>query len=165
MSACLWVDIDAYLIAAVTTDMGDGGLYGTLEIATVKTGDTTAVNPDHYTLPLVVVDGYRMETGDNYPHADGDIHADGIRYPYVLAAYVTADSDSQAKANGQELLRRLREMMRDRYALGGLSSTDGERVDETWIGRGAVAVRGKAGTNTGRYMAIAGLELEVITHI
>ena len=165
MSACLWAEIDAYLIDAVTTDMGTGGLYGTLEIATVKTGEAAAVNPDHYTLPLVVIDGYEMDPGDNYPHADGLIHLDGIRYPYLLLAYTTATSDTQAKADGQELLRRFRELLRSHYALGGLTASDGEKVDETWIGKGGVAVRGRAGTNTGKYMAIAGLELEVLAKI
>jgi len=164
MSACLWADIDAYLIAAVTADMGTG-TYGTLEIATVKTGEAAAVNPDHYTLPLVIIDGYEMDPGDNYPHADGLIHLDNIRYPYLLIAYATASTAAQAKADGQELLRRLRELLRSRYALGGLTATDGETVSQTEIGRGGVAVRGKGGTNTGQYMAIAGLELEVIAHL
>lgn len=166
MSACLWADIDAYLLAAVTTDMGAAStLYSTLKIATVKTGEAAAVNPDHYTLPLVVIDGYEMDPGDNYPHADGAIHLDAIRYPYLLAAYTTATTATQAKADGQELLRRFRELLRSRYALGGLTATDGETVTETEIGNGGVAVRGIGGTNTGKYLAIAGLELEVLTSI
>jgi len=56
-------------------------------------------------------------------------------------------------------------MIRSRYALGGLTATDGETVIQCDITGGGVQVRGQTGSNRGAYLAAALLEMEVITHL
>lgn len=164
MSACLWADIDAYLIAAVTADMGAASAYATLKIAGVEVGEI--VNPEQKTLPFVLIRGYEASEGDDYAHGDGVIHLDNMRYPYEIFAFAVSATAAQAKIDAQELRRRLREMMRSRHALDGIApASDGETVIQTNMTGGGVQVRGMAGSNRGAYLAAALLELEVITQI
>lgn len=157
MGACLWADIDAALVAAIQADMGlalpppqmlDGVDLG---IRTVLVGET--INPNHVTLPMVLIRGYDAEYAEDGPHADGAIHVDEIVYPYELIALAfvskatTEEADrttvARAKAASQELLRRMRETLRSRPALGGITASDGETVQDLHItGRHRIQVRG-----------------------
>lgn len=161
MSDCLWVDIDDYIESAISTDMG-AATYGTLEIATILVGET--VDPRNHTLPLALIRSYGAEYGEPHPQADENLHFDGITYPYELIVVGSSATAAQAKADAQEWLRRLREMIRSRIAFGGLQADDGEIVRFVEIARGAVQVRGRTG-GAGEYQAEALLEIEVITQI
>jgi hypothetical protein len=128
VSATLWNDIDAYLAAAVIADMGtDSPLYDGLWVEQVVTG--AAWEPQHWRQPAVAINGEqaRLEGG---PHGDGVVHLE-ITYPYALVGVCKAATIAQARKDAKELGRRLRELIRSRYALGGLVASDGERVQRT----------------------------------
>lgn len=173
MSACLWNDIDAALIAAITADMTEAGDYEDLIIETVLLGET--VNPDQHELPLVLIRSMEAQYSEDGPHGDGEIHIDTITYAYDLIAIArvepaenetVAETTGRAKAAATELLRRLREVVRSRVALGITApATDGERLDYVRFGGGAlVQVQGYGGVNGG-YIASAMLPIEVIASI
>ena len=144
-----------------------------LAIRTVLVGET--VNPDQHTLPLVLIRGMDAQYGEDGPHGDGEIHIDTIVYPYDLVAIAriepgadesVAVTTRKAKAAATELLRRLREVVRSRPALGiTAAATDGERLDYVRFGQGAmVSVTGYGGVNGG-YLVQAMLPIEVIGSI
>lgn len=167
MSVCLWADIDDYLKTAITADMGPG-TYGSLEIATVLVGET--LTPEHHTKPIALIRGMEAEIadGESGPHSGGEIHFDRIIYPYELIFIAEAGTDAAAKAAGQELWRRGREMLRSRYALGGLASTDGEHVISATPTGGKLEIRGRPGAHrdsTDKYLAAAVIYLDVLARI
>lgn len=175
MSDCLWNDIDAALVAAVTADMTDAGDYADdgLLVETVLLGET--VNPDDHTLPLVLIRGMDAQYSEDGPHGDGEIHIDTITYAYDLIAIARIEPATdetvtavtgRAKAATTELLRRLREVVRSRVALDITApATDGETLDYVRFGGGAlVQVYGYGGVNGG-YIASALLPIEVIASI
>lgn len=173
MSACLWNDIDAALVAAVTADMTPAGDYEDHIVQTVLVGDT--VNPDHHELPLVLIRGAEAQYGENIIRGDA-VYLDGIVYSYDLIAITRTEPDNddtvtavtlRAKAAGNELLRRLRECVRNRPALGiSAPATDGETIDHVRFagGRGGttglVQVIGFGGVNGG-YEVTVQLSIEV----
>lgn len=188
MSACLWNDIDAALVAAITADLTSAGDYQDLLIQSVIVGET--INPNHADLPMVLLRGYEAEYSEAGPHMDGEIHIDEIVYPYELIALAFVATNvapaaqpeyperafvAIAKQTGAELLRRLRECIRSRPALGGLSATDGEHIiDARIVGRQRVQVRGhtaQIATDDGTqqpvagYLAAAALSLEIRSSI
>ena len=118
----------------------EGLRYGTIE------------TPEKYFLRWVEEGG---------PHSDGVIHLDN-RYPYTLAALCDHADFETSRANCQELGRRLRELLRSRYAFGGLASTDGETVQSTEIGQMALESFGEIG---GEYVHGALLNLTANTQI
>lgn len=161
MSANLCNDIDAYLAAAIAADMG-AGTYGSDEITTVLMGET--FNPDQHTLPAALIRGQDVEHLEQYPQQDQSIHLDRILYQYEIVTVGEAATEAAAWGMASELRRRAREMFRARFALGGLTSSDGETVILVRIGRGTRQVRGRAGTNRAsatRYLAIAQLAVEI----
>lgn len=175
MSACLWNDIDAALVAAITADMTDAGDYADdgLLVETVLLGET--VDPDEHTLPLVLIRGMDAQYSEDGPHGDGEIHIDTITYAYDLIAIAriepavdetVTDVTARAKAAATELLRRLREVVRSRVALGITApATDGETLDYVRFGGEAlVSVVGYGGVNGG-YIVSALLPIEAIASI
>ena len=175
MSACLWNDIDTALASVITADMTDAGDYADdgLLIETILFGEV--VDPDEHTLPLVLIRGMDAQYSEDGPHGDGEIHIDTITYAYDLVAIariepavdetVTAVT-ARAKAAATELLRRLREVVRSRVALGITArATDGETLDYVRFGGNAlVQVQGYGGVNGG-YIASALLPIEAIASI
>jgi len=158
MSASLWADMDAYLEAAVLADMGTAGLYATLPIAQIVIGPLGDI--DQLTLPAVIIQSFDVEH-EGGPHGDGAIHLD-CRYPYTLAVLCANADFETSRANCQELGRRLRELLRTRYAFGGLAATDGETVQSTEIGTTSLDSFGEI---AGEYVHGALLNLTVNTHI
>jgi hypothetical protein len=145
-TACLWADLDTYLISAVTTDMGASSGYTTLQVGQVILG--TEIDEQHATLPAVMVVGERAQiTYDEFG-------AYNTAYPYLLVAVhgervsdmSSASSHTTAyttlKANLQELARRLRLMVDGRGVFGGLAATDGERVWDVTLGDVAITLWG-----------------------
>ena len=175
MSACLWNDIDAALVSAVTADMTDAGDYADdgLLVETVLLGET--VDPDEHTLPLVLIRGMEAQYSEDGPHGDGEIHIDTITYAYDLVAVArieptndetVAETIGRAKAAATELLRRLREVVRSRVTLGITApATDGETLDYVRFGGEAlISVVGYGGVNGG-YVVQAMLPIEAIASI
>lgn len=166
MSACLWADIDTYLVAAVIADMGVDSSYSTLKIptASVLVGET--FDPDHVTLPFVLIRGMDSDlTGEFEGVDDSALRMFGLVYAYEFVAISSAATVAQAKADAQELYRRLRELLRTRYAFGGLQASDGEIVVQVRPTGGRVGVYGRSGTNAGTYLAGAELRFDVLTEI
>jgi len=150
--------MDAYLKAAVLADMGATGLYGTLAVQQVIVGPLGDI--DQLTLPAVIIQSFSAEH-EGGPHSDGVIHLD-TRYPYTLAVLCSNAGFETSRSYGQELGRRLRELLRSRYAFGGLTATDGETVQSTEIGPMELECFGEIG---GQYVHGALLTLTVNTHI
>jgi hypothetical protein len=166
MSVCLWADIDTYLKAAVVTDMGVAGLYATLEVPTASVLVGEAFDPDHVTLPFVLIRGTDADlTGEFEGVDDSELRLFGLIYAYEFVALSESSSEAQAKADGQELFRRLLTLLRTRYALGGLQASDGEIVVQIQLTGGRVGVYGRSGTNAGKYLAGAELRFNVLTEI
>lgn len=153
-----------------------------LGIRQILVGET--INPSHVDLPMVLIRGYDVEYAEAGPHADGEIHIDEILYPYdlIALAFVSPASGSEtdrttvarAKAAGQELLRRMRETIRSRPALGGITADDGETVQDVRItGRQRIQVRGHtaqivqndAEQPVAGYLAAASLSVEIRSSI
>lgn len=145
-TACLWADLDAYLMDAVTTDLGMGSVYTTLKIGQVILG--SEIDEKHATLPAVLVVGERATI------TYGDFGALKSAYPYLLVAVhgvqVANLSDPAShttaytalKTNLQELARRLRLMVDSRGVFGRLTSTDGETVYDVNLGQVALTLWG-----------------------
>ena len=131
MSAILWTDIDNYLLTNILADMGSGGSYGTLLVNEVLLSDS--FKPSDYNPPTIVIFSNTVKPTMQGPHGDGEVHIFS-EYRYLLAG---VDDDQTtyavAKANAQTLVHRLRQVILNRYALGGLASTMVETVYETQI--------------------------------
>jgi len=131
MSAVLWTDIDNYLLTYILADMGVSSSYSTLKINEVFLSDS--FTPTDYNPPSVVIFSNSVRPINQGPHGDGEVHIYS-EYRYFLAC-VDAERTTYAtaKANAQALTQRLREVIRTRYALGGLASTLVETVYETQV--------------------------------
>lgn len=165
MSACLWNDIDAYLVEALTSDMGQESDYDTLQLHANGIVVGEQFDPDHVEFPFVMVRG--LETGFEVegPHGDGDVHYDDISYPYQFVFATLGETVASAKADTQELVRRGREVLRSRPGLNGITADDGEtvvRVDVTGV---RIELRGVVGSNQGMYIGFGVVEFDVITEI
>lgn len=158
MSGCLWADIDAYLVAAVTADMGSGSAVTTHKIMDVVVGDELDFDAADLHLPAVLITSVDADT-DAGPHGDGTVHADNT-YRYVIGAVASLTTASNAKIAAQELGRRLRAMLASRHRLGGLTSTDGETVSRTTINRTELQVRGPV---KNRYLGLTAVDFTVET--
>ena len=140
MTDVLWADMDNYLIANIDADMGLGSSYTTLQVNEVVLSDT--FKPAEYNPPSVIIFSNDVRPIEQGPHGDGTIHI-WSEYPYFIATVDAPQTDyATAKANAQELVQRLREVVRSRYALGGLTSTVGEFVYETQVSDMRVEVLG-----------------------
>lgn len=139
MSACLWADIDAYLVTAVTTDVGAASAYTTQKVGDVIVG--TMIDEQHTTLPLPAV----LIVGEQAQHGpEGDTLGGSAVwiYPYMLVAVTGNAAYATLKANLQELGRRLRILATTRAAFGRLTATDGEYVWNTELGAQALQLWG-----------------------
>lgn len=169
MSASLWADIDAYLAAAVLADMGATGLYATPAALHIPEGSILVGDrwdPGHMTMPFVLIRGTEANLAGEFEGVDDTaVRIYGMVYPYELIATTTESTVELAKAAAQELFRRLREVLRTRYAFGGLHSTDGEIVVQVLMRAGGAGVLGRSGTNQGKYLAGAVVEFDVLTQI
>ena len=127
MSTCLWADIDAYLVAAITTDLGlSSALYTTLRVAEIIIGPQ--IDEQHATLPAILIVGQRCL------HSVDQIQALTMEYPYLLAAVYSHAVYTTLKANLQELARRLRMSVWNRGVFGALTASDGEWVWDVILG-------------------------------
>jgi hypothetical protein len=162
MTDCLWTDIDAYLSAAITSDMGVGSSYTSQKIATVVVGDELDFDAPTTTYPVALVTGVECTSEDD-THSGGP-NANRHTYPYILSAVAQTTTLALAKATAQELGRRLRVMLNStaRHALGGLTATDGEHVTQVMVGRTEVVTRGPA---KGKYVGIVGVECTLLTEV
>jgi hypothetical protein len=158
-TACLWNDIDSYLISALTTDMGAASAYSTLKLA------STPLLADQFEPAKVTFPGVIIVTGEAEhspgPHGDAVVHLD-IRYPYWIVPICSSSTFALAKADAKTLAGRVRDVLRSRYALGGLAATGGEVVTQTEIGATHIEVRGP---NAGAYLGVAIVEFDVFAEI
>lgn len=174
MSDCLFADLDVYWKTAATTDMGLASAYTTLRLPTVIiVGDLAQINEQKATLPLLAV-GCLEPQYTSGEHAGGSMVVD-TTYQYRFTAITSVDVPGtpptqaqletaflQAKVDAQELLRRMRAMVRGRFACGELAAADGERVYRTRLKSGLVNVFLLAG---GKYYAMAQLDVDVLSKI
>jgi len=173
MSASLWNDIDDKLAALVLSDMGTGSAYATFKIATIQVVDQWETDLrssplGDITLPAVFIVGRMWEPANRYgdapqgPHGDGTVHVD-VKYPYDLIAATDPQTTYAAALDGaKELSRRFRELIRDNYALGGISSTDTEHIIDVIMARGVIEVRGHEG---GKYIGGTLLPIDIYTEV
>ena len=159
----LWADIDDYLRTELTNELGSGGSYNTQVVKQVIIDDimdfTGATKADNY--PLVIV---RSSTASQAPgpHGGGSAKVENT-YDYQLVAVLKATGQAQCKRDVQEMRRRLREFLRTRLALGGLTSTDdGERVQKVTWGRSLLEVWANE-KQPGTFFGVTALEFKVIT--
>jgi len=159
----LWADIDDYLRTELTNELGSGGSYNTQVVKQVIIDDimdfTGATKADNY--PLVIV---RSSTATQAPgpHGGGSAKVENT-YDYQLVAVLKATGQAQCKRDVQEMRRRLREFLRTRLALGGLTSTDdGERVQKVTWGRSLLEVWANE-KQPGTFFGVTALEFKVIT--
>lgn len=159
----LWADIDDYLRTELTNELGSGGSYNTQVVKQVIIDDimdfTGATKADNY--PLVIV---RSSTATQAPgpHGGGSAKVENT-YDYQLVAVLKAIGQAQCKRDVQEMRRRLREFLRTRLALGGLTSTDdGERVQKVTWGRSLLEVWANE-KQPGTFFGVTALEFKVIT--
>lgn len=131
----LWADIDTYLATELLAEMGAGGLYTTLITKQVLVDDL--MGPDEAeklsSYPVVFVRSREVKekTGQ---HGNGRVNIENT-YKYVVIAVAISNGQRQAKQDAQELRRRLREFLRTRLSLGGLTSGDNEYVQKVvWGG-------------------------------
>lgn len=159
----LWADIDDYLRTELTNELGSGGSYNTQVVKQVIVDDimdfTGATKLDNY--PVVLV---RSSTASQAPgpHGGGSAKVENT-YDYQLVAVLKATGQAQCKRDVQEMRRRLREFLRTRLALGGLTSTDdGERVQKVTWGRSLLEVWANE-KQPGTFFGVTALEFKVIT--
>ena len=159
----LWADIDDYLRTELIAELGSGGTYTTQIVKQVIVDDimdfTGATKLDNY--PVVLV---RSSTASQAPgpHGGGSARVENT-YDYQLVGVLKATGQAQCKRDVQEMRRRLREFLRTRLALGGLTSTDdGERVQKVTWGRSLLEVWANE-KQPGTFFGVTALELKVIT--
>lgn len=158
----IWSAVDNRLVALIQDNLGPGGSYPDLQVQQVLLGD--AFRPEHLTYPAVLVVGDRLEPGDVYPHGDGVVHADDLRFAYRIIATTTDADYAQARADVQELGLRLFDLFRDRFALDGVA--DGPyRVREVHVRGLEVFVQSATGGVNGRYLGAAVLELDIMAEV
>ena len=144
MSDVLWTDIDNYLLTNILADMGSAGSYATLIVNEVLL--SSEFKEDTYNPPTVIIFSNRAKPIAQGPHGDGSVHI-WTDYPYLLMGVDDRQTSyATAKANAQELMQRLREVVRSRFALGGLSSGISETVYDTTIQELRTEVLGSSST-------------------
>lgn len=155
MSANFWNDIDTTLRTTVNNEMGAGSVYTNQKLRTVQVVDQwdaqlveSAVGD--LRLPACFIIGRSWEPGNNIgfePQGPGWGKITlNIAYSYdLVVATDLASTYTQALQNVKELIRRLREMCRANWTLGGLTSTDGEVIIELHLGQAEVDVQGYEG--------------------
>lgn len=151
MSACLWDDIDECLRAAALADMGSAGSYTTLVVAAANIHVGEYWDVDHWQMPALAIIGLNAGQPVMGPHGDGVAHIEQA-YPYTLVGLATADTLALALSYAKELRRRWRELLRTRYALDGLTATDGETVIKSTLNESYVEV---LGPHQGKYLGAA----------
>jgi hypothetical protein len=173
MTINLWNDIDTVLSTIITADMGEDGDYESLPLVTVQVTHEWQDNYSHspvgqIALPCCFIVGREWEPSNRLgdepqgPHRDGVIHMD-IAYPYeliVIGPEVT--TYSQALQDSKELVRRLREVIRDNNALGGLVADDGEALIDVVVGNATVVVQGSRG---GKYISGGYLPITIYSEV
>jgi len=132
MAESLWDGIDAYLVSALTADLGAAAGHASLAVQTVV--NTAEWEPRSWTFPVAIVNGETVSIAET-THFDGNLHGD-LTYQYVLAAVVSTTSYASARAGAKVLGKRLMDSMLGRVALGGLADDGGtERVQDTRLVR------------------------------
>lgn len=168
MSEDLWRDIDDKLAALVLAEMGPGNPSGYADLLIPGASSIVVghqIDPDHLVLPGCLIVGDQVIYDDVYPHGDGAVHLGRIIYRYSLNAFTKNSDYNTARQNAKVLLRRLRKILRDHYALDGLTASNGEFVVETYPTQGRASVYGKGGVNRGEYLAVAILDMEIIAEV
>jgi hypothetical protein len=159
MSDCLWNDIDTYLMAALTADMGASSAYAVHKLAQVAAGESWDHNQVSY--PFAFVRGMRRDPATEYWHeGDEALHYDSV-YPYLIIFACVGDNLATVRQTVKELERRGRLAIAARPELGELAATDGEIVTRVEIGRSQVELGGINGHDLGQYIGLAGFELTV----
>lgn len=160
MSESLWNDIDGYLLDALEEDLGEDSGYGTLPVAAFY--NTHQWTPERWTLPAVAFNGNEATSRygtqhDEYPHEEPT-------YEYAVASIVKESAEATARTNAKILCARIRESLRVRFGLDGLSqSTLGEAIVETRVPQWAVYVFPVE--NTKFWYGVARVALEIVTEL
>lgn len=159
----LWADIDTYLATELLAELGSGGSYTSQVVRQVILDDimdfTGATKLDNYPVVLVRSSTATQAPG---PHGGGSAKVENT-YDYQIVGVLKASGQAQCKRDVQEMRRRLREFLRTRLALGGLTSTDdGERVQKVTWGRSLLEVWANE-KQPGTFFGVTALEFKVIT--
>jgi hypothetical protein len=118
---------------------------------------------EEYNPPSVVIFSNDVRPIEIGPHGDGNYNVNS-EYPYFIAAIdAPRTTYATAKANTQELVQRLREVVRARFALGGTTSTIGEFVIDTEVQDMRVEVLG--GEIGGEFQGVGVMSFMVRTEI
>lgn len=158
----LWADIDTYVEAQLLAELGAGGLYTDLLIKSVYVDemmnyDDVSKLPD---LPAVLVRSYHAVQAPG-AHGGGRVNVENT-YDYIVVAATMTTGVRQAKRDVQELRRRLREFLRTRLSLGGLTADDGETVQRTLWGASRLEVW-KSDAVPGTFLGITGIDFKVLS--
>jgi hypothetical protein len=154
---CLWNDIDSYLVARVTADLGMASAYTTLQVQEVHVDDTLEPE-EHWDLPAVVISSFMCEPGRSF---GGDTDDSAVNcYRCGITAVLSADSYDQARHDTKELIRRIAKLGRSLGALGRLASTDGETVFDSGVAMQQARIYPAQGSETVWYgAAIVGVDI------
>lgn len=159
----LWADIDEYLRTELVAELGSGGSYTTQVVKQVLIDDLLgfdgATKLDNYPVVLVRSSTATQQPG---PHGNGVVHVENS-YDYQLVAVLKATGQAQCKRDTQEMRRRLREFLRTRLALSGLTSEDdGERVQKVTWGRSSLEVWANE-KQPGTFFGVTAMEFKVLS--
>ena len=159
----LWADIDTYLQAELLAELGAAGTYTTLKVKQVLIDEMLTIEDIstpviQNVLPVVLVRSHHATQAPG-PHGGGSVNVANT-YDYYAVAITLSTGKQQAKKDTQEMRRRLREFLRTRLSLGGLTALDGERVQRVTWGASDLEVWENS-KQPGNYFGVAAMDFKV----
>lgn len=158
----LWSDIDTYLETQLLAELGRGGTYTTLVVRQVLVDDLMGFDDviKLAAFPAVLVRSHHASQAPG-PHGGGVINVENT-YDYSLVAIIKSEGQRKAKQDVQEMRGRLRDFLKVRLSLGGLTATDGERVRKTEWGRSDIEVWAN-GNQPGAFYGVVAMDFKVLS--
>ena len=147
-TVCLWNDIDSYLVARVTTDLGPGSAYTTLKVLEAPHINDALQPEETWLLPAIVISSFICDHDTSKPFGDNTSDSVINRYRCGISALLSATSYDQARRDTKEMVRRIAKLAHSLGALGRLASTDGETVIDSRVALQQVLVHPAAGSET-----------------
>lgn len=164
----LWRRLDLAFAAAFRGAMGYGGPYTSLTLADVQVNEVW--NPDAGEFPRLILYSTTARISRS-EHGGGGVQRLDVTYPYMAVAITAAGSYDAARADAQELFGRMLSVLASPgpilQAAVAADPTSTEQAVRVLYERGAgatgIEVRGRNGSNGGRWLGIAVLAWSVET--
>lgn len=166
MTATLWERLDEALIDAFTAEMGVPGDYDPetdtpdpLWVEAFETGDTW--NPDKGPFPALLL---LSDSADIDPGQHGaPVGAVELSYPYMVVAVAELTTYAAARSAAQTMGFRIRQTLSKWPAILAAAHVSGtqETPQVLMLRRARIEVRGRQGSNRGRYLGIAVVQFSV----